>query len=167
MSFYRYFANPRQELEAHLSVLFNNYRLLDFRNQQIIRGKLSPRFSGMEKALARSLNSFPGRYSFEKVGDETFLTISTTVGDFTNISPIPITIDFQTPVTVATLDLLAIDGGVASNPQSQSVDDSIWNLDITPAADGIVTVEMLADSYQDNAGNWNLASNLLTIIDSS
>ena len=34
----------------------------------------------MEKTLARSLNSFPGRYSFEKVGDETFLTISTTVG---------------------------------------------------------------------------------------
>ena len=80
MGFYRYFANPRQELEAHLSVLFHNYRLLDFRNQQVIRGKLSPRFSGMKGALASSLNSFPGRYSFEKVGDETFLTISTPVG---------------------------------------------------------------------------------------
>ena len=80
MSFYRYSADPRQELETRLGVLFNSYRLLDLRSEQVIRGRLSPRFKGMEDTLARSLDSFPGRYSFEKVGNETFLTISATVG---------------------------------------------------------------------------------------
>jgi len=81
LSLFRYFTDPRQELESYLGVLFKNYRLLNFPNEQVIRGRLSRKFSGMEETLARSLSSFPGRYSFEKVGDETYLTISTPVGE--------------------------------------------------------------------------------------
>jgi membrane-associated protease RseP (regulator of RpoE activity) len=80
LSINQYFAEPRRELEAYLGVLFNRYRLLEFHGERVIRGQLSRGFSGMEKTLARSLSAFPGRFSFEKVGDETYLTISAPVG---------------------------------------------------------------------------------------
>ncbi|MEA2064428.1 MAG: site-2 protease family protein [Gemmatimonadota bacterium] len=80
MNLFRCIADPFDDLEARLRVLYRRYQRFEFQNEQVIRGTLSPRFTGMEKSLAGALRSFPGRYSFERVGSETYLTISAPTG---------------------------------------------------------------------------------------
>ncbi|MBW7995983.1 MAG: site-2 protease family protein [Candidatus Glassbacteria bacterium] len=77
-NYYRFSAAGR-ELEAYLSVLYTRYRMMDLRHEWVIRGVLKPRFAGMRHLVESYLKNFNGRYNFERVGDETYLTISATV----------------------------------------------------------------------------------------
>jgi membrane-associated protease RseP (regulator of RpoE activity) len=78
-NYYKFTAAGR-ELEAYLSVLFVRYRMMDLQHEWVIRGVLKPRFAGMKYLVESYLKGFNGRYNFERVGDETYLTISASVG---------------------------------------------------------------------------------------
>ena len=80
MENYHRFSAAGRELEAYLSVLYSRYRMMDLRYEWVIRGVLKPRFANMRHLVENSLRSFNGRYNFERVGDETYLTISASVG---------------------------------------------------------------------------------------
>ncbi|MCE5270308.1 site-2 protease family protein [bacterium] len=76
MDYFGYYDPAQQELEGYLNGLYSRYRVLDYQNEQVIRGVLKPRFAGMQEQITRALSSFTGRYSFERVGEETWLTLS-------------------------------------------------------------------------------------------
>jgi hypothetical protein len=89
--------------------------------------------------------------------------ISSSEPDPTNNSPFTITIDFGATVDASIFDNLNYTNCTKSNPTSVSGDDSVWELDISPTADGAVTVQVPADLYQDGIAEWNLQSNLFSI----
>ncbi|HLA40166.1 MAG TPA: site-2 protease family protein [Candidatus Glassbacteria bacterium] len=80
MDLYHQFPAAGREFEAYLAALYSRYRMFDLRNQWVIRGVLQPRFARMRHLVERSLSGFGGQYNFERVGDETYLTLSATVG---------------------------------------------------------------------------------------
>ena len=73
----------------------------------------------------------------------------------TSTSPIPVTITFSKPVTGLTLAGLTVTNGTAG---SLAGSGTTYTVDITPAADGLVTVNLAAASAQDAAGNDNSAA---------
>ncbi len=80
MNPYHHLSSAGKEIEAYLAVLYSRYRILDLRTEWVIRGVLEPRFARMRRLIERYLKSFNGRYNFETVGDDTYLTISASVG---------------------------------------------------------------------------------------
>jgi len=80
LDLYHQFPAAGRELEAYLAGLYSRYRMLDLQSQWVIRGVLNQRFARMRHLIERSLAGFTGRYSFERVGDELYLTISADVG---------------------------------------------------------------------------------------
>ncbi|MDO7845075.1 Ig-like domain repeat protein [Hymenobacter sp. M29] len=83
------------------------------------------------------------------------VALSSTATSPTNTSPIPLTITFSEPVTGLTLAALTVTNGTASNLGGSG---RTYTVDITPAADGAVTVNLPAASAQDVAGNDNTAA---------
>ncbi len=88
------------------------------------------------------------------------IEITTTASDPTNISPIPITITFDEIVTGFAVDDIVVGNGVASN---FSGTDDIYTVDITPAADGPVTIDIDEDKALDEVGFGNVAATQFTI----
>ncbi|HUU29096.1 MAG TPA: site-2 protease family protein [archaeon] len=80
MDLNHYFSSTGQELESFLNVFYKSHRMFDLPRERVIRGVVEPRFARMRNMIEHSLKSFPGRYSFEQVGDDTYLTISTSLG---------------------------------------------------------------------------------------
>ena len=88
------------------------------------------------------------------------VAVSTSAGDPTNTSPIPVSIDFSEPVLGFTqVDITVTDGTVTGFAGS----GASYTADITPTADGTVTVQVAAGIAQDVAGNGNTASNALQV----
>lgn len=77
MDFFGYRDSNRWELDSYLNGIFSRYQVMEVQSDKVIRGLLKPRFAGMRASIRRALGSFPGRYSFETVGEDTWLTIST------------------------------------------------------------------------------------------
>jgi len=77
---YNYMTYGAQEIEYYLGLLFSRYHILDLQNERVIRGVLHPRFAGMRNKVEQYLRPFPGRYSFEQVGEDIYLTISASIG---------------------------------------------------------------------------------------
>jgi hypothetical protein len=82
--------------------------------------------------------------------------LSTTAGDPTSLSPIPVTITFSEPVTGFTIADIGVTNGTAAN--FIAVSDTVYTVEITPTADGDVTVTVPAGVCQDLAGNLNTAA---------
>ena len=89
--------------------------------------------------------------------------VSSSAEDPTELTPIVVTIDFGATVTGSVFSGVAVTNGSGGNPQALSGDESVWTWDVTPVTDGEVTVQVPADIYQDDATNWNAASNLFSI----
>jgi hypothetical protein len=87
--------------------------------------------------------------------------ITSTEPDPTN-SAFEVTIDFDASVDASIFSQLNYSNCNWSNPTSVSGDDSVWTLQITPITNGVVTVQVPANIYQDSAENWNTASNLFS-----
>jgi hypothetical protein len=68
-----------------------------------------------------------------------------------------VTATFSKPVTGLTLAKLAIGGGAASH-LTGSGSGSAYTFDVTPSAQGIVTVDLAAGAASDAAGNTSLAA---------
>lgn len=80
-------------------------------------------------------------------------TITTTASDPTNLAVIPFTVTFSEDVTGFEVSDLSVQNGVISN--FVMVDARTYTFDVTPTADGLVTVKVAAGAVQDGAGNTN------------
>ena len=90
---------------------------------------------------------------------EPTVTLSSTATNFTKISPIPLTATFSESVTgFASSSITATNGTVSGLSGS----GASYSFNVIPSGQGAVTVQILAGSAQDAAGNSNLASNTLT-----
>jgi hypothetical protein len=88
--------------------------------------------------------------------------LSTTSGNPTDVSPIPVTISFSEEVTGFDLaDIIIGNGSAAALDSADNID---FTLDITPAAEGAVTIDVPAGVCTDLAGNDNQAALELSIV---
>jgi len=94
-------------------------------------------------------------------GTSPAVTISSTATDPTNLSPIPVTIDFDENVTGFEESDIMVTNGATSGFVMVSPNE--YTVDVTPAADGTVTVDVPQNSAQDNAGNGNTAATTFSI----
>ncbi|GAA4234900.1 hypothetical protein GCM10022291_15440 [Postechiella marina] len=109
-----------------------------------------------------------GLDNFEFCQDKTPPTVAITSGESnpTGANPIPVTITFSEEVTGFDLADITVGNGVASNVQTS--DNIIFTADITPSANGTVTVDVAANVATDEAGNNNsLAMQFSTTYDFS
>jgi len=88
-------------------------------------------------------------------------TISTSATSPTNSSPIPFTLTFSENVTGLTLGEIIVTNGTPSNLQGSG---TTYTFDVTPTADGDVTVSVAVGVAQDLAGNDNTAATPVTIV---
>ena len=92
--------------------------------------------------------------------DKTVPTVglSSTAPNPTRTSPIPVTVTFSEPVTGFTLSDLTLSNGTAGNLLGSGAN---YTFDLTPTANGVVTVQVNAASAADAAGNASTASTTL------
>lgn len=87
------------------------------------------------------------------------VTLSSSTSATTNTTPIPVTATFSESVTgFAVGDITATNGTISNFSGSGAV----YTFDVTPTADGVVTVGVAANVAQDAAGNDNTAATSLT-----
>ncbi len=89
------------------------------------------------------------------------VTISSTEMLITNVDPIPITIMFNEGVTGFDVTDIVITNGTLSNFSGAGL---IYTADITPTADGAVTVNIAEDVATDAIGNGNSAATQFSIV---
>ncbi len=95
-------------------------------------------------------------------GTSPLVTLSTTVSSPVNASPIPVTVTFSEKVTGFTIDDLVVGNGTAAD-FTQNTAGQEWSVNITPAADGEVTVDIGAGAALDAAGNSSTAAGQLSL----
>lgn len=88
------------------------------------------------------------------------VTISTSVSDPTNLSPIPISIEFSESVNGFDLADISVSNGTAENFSGSG---ETYTLDVTPTDDGLITISISENIAQDLAGNPNVAATPLAI----
>ncbi|MBO6604056.1 MAG: hypothetical protein JJ949_12570 [Roseicyclus sp.] len=88
-------------------------------------------------------------------------TVSTTGPDPTNTASIPVTVSFTENVTGLTAGDVLVTNGLASDFSGSG---TTYTFNVTPAADGVVTVSVAAGLATDSAGNTNTLSNLLSVV---
>lgn len=88
------------------------------------------------------------------------VTITSTATNPTNTSPIPVTIAFSESVTGFTLGEITVGNGTAGNFDGSG---TTYTADITPSANGVVTVNVGAGVAQDSGGNNNTVATQFSI----
>ncbi|WP_157716176.1 Ig-like domain-containing protein, partial [Roseivirga echinicomitans] len=87
-------------------------------------------------------------------------TLTTAVGPLTNIK-FEVNISFEEIVTGFAISDIQVTNGTASN-LVETISGKAWTVEITPGADGTVTVGLPANNVTDAPGNANKASSVLT-----
>lgn len=90
------------------------------------------------------------------------VTVSTSAGSTTSVSPIPFTIVFDAAVTGLLANELTVVNGTASNLLTS--DNITWTVDITPTAQGTVSVQVPASVAQDGSAHNNSISNTVSVV---
>ncbi|MBU1108936.1 MAG: Ig-like domain-containing protein [Candidatus Riflebacteria bacterium] len=85
------------------------------------------------------------------------VTLSTIKPDPTNANPIPVTVTFNEDITGFAISHLVVGNGSAGNLQV-AIANRAWTVEITPNAEGFVTVDMAAGNVTDAASNSNEAA---------
>src|SRR5574338_391624 len=88
------------------------------------------------------------------------VTLSSTVSDPTNISPMPVTATFSESVTGFELGDITVTNGAATN--FVNVTAAVYTFDVTPGSQGLVLVDIPADSASDIVGGGNTAATTLS-----
>ena len=88
------------------------------------------------------------------------LTLTSTAGSTTNLSPIPVTATFSQAVTGFDVSDIVVTNGIASNLAGSG---AIYTFDVTPNGDGDVIVNVGSDAAIDSGGNGNTAASPLPV----
>ena len=83
------------------------------------------------------------------------VTISSTASNPTSTSPIPVTVTFSEPVTGFEAGDVTIGNGTIGSVLGSG---ATYSFNVTPTANGVVTVDIAAGVAQDAAGNTNTAA---------
>ncbi len=90
------------------------------------------------------------------------VVISTTAGDATNLSPIPVTVTFDQDVTgFESVDVDSINGVVG---HFMAVSARVYTFEVTPSSQGLVTVDVAANVAVNSKGMGNVAAAQLSVI---
>lgn len=89
------------------------------------------------------------------------VTISSTVAGPTGVTPIPVSIAFSENVTGFDLTDVAVTGGTSADFTGSGKN---YSLNVTPSADGALTVSVAANAAIDQAGNGNAAATPFSIV---
>lgn len=92
------------------------------------------------------------------------MTITSAHGTATGVSPFVVQFEASEAVAGFAATDVAVDNGTLSN--FSSVDGTHWTAEVTPTAQGVVTVSVAAGSFTDGAGKDNTASSLAVQFDS-
>lgn len=90
------------------------------------------------------------------------VTISTTTKNPNNLSPIPVLVNFSKEVNGFSLSDITVGNGTASN--MTTTDNVVFAMDITPTADGAVTLDIAAGVVKDQDGVDNRAATQLSVV---
>ncbi|MEE4196240.1 MAG: Ig-like domain-containing protein [Bacteroidales bacterium] len=102
-------------------------------------------------------------YEFTGVdGTSPEVTISSTISETTETSPVPVTIEFSEQITMLGAEDITIENGEVSN--ITTADYVLFSADITPLAQGTVTVSIPQGVTTDLPGNPNNASNTFEMV---
>ncbi|RLD04087.1 MAG: hypothetical protein DRI32_06335, partial [Chloroflexi bacterium] len=110
--------------------------------------------------FAGNNNTAATQFSINYDASAPTVTINSTASDPTNISPILVTITFSENVNGFDIGDISVGNGTASNFSGLGAS---YSVDITPIADGAVTVDVAANAAQDSAGNNNTAATQFSI----
>ncbi|MEZ4705112.1 MAG: Ig-like domain-containing protein [Bdellovibrionota bacterium] len=115
---------------------------------------------GVAQDAAGNNNTAASQFSIVFDGSAPSVSITSSESSPTNTSPIPVTITFSESVTGFTIGDITVGNGSASNFAGSG---TTYTVDITPAADGTVTVNVAGGVAQDAAGNNNTAASQFSI----
>ena len=112
--------------------------------------------------IAGNSNTAASQFSIDFDTAAPTVSITSAEGDPTNSSPFTVTFTYSEDVTGFAVGDIAVVNGTASNFATNSA--SSYSADITPAADGTVTVDVAAGVCTDTAGNSNTAATQFSIV---
>lgn len=107
-----------------------------------------------------NVNTAPVQLAVVYDGTSPVPTLATTAGDPTNATPVPVTVTFNEPVSGLVLSDVIVGNGTAGNLAGAG---HSYSVDITPAADGTLSVGIVAGAAIDTAGNDSTAADPLTL----
>ncbi len=111
--------------------------------------------AGVTVDSAGNGNTAATQFSITYDGTAPAVTISSAAVSPTNVSPIPVTVTFSEAVTGFVAGDVVVGNGAVSNFAGGP---DIYTFDVTPAADGLVTVDVPAGVATDSASTPNTAA---------
>jgi hypothetical protein len=115
----------------------------------------------LARDAAGNYNVAAPRFSITYDATAPTVALASTAFDPTNVSPIPMTATFSEDVTGFELGDITVRNGTAAN--LVAVSGKEFTFEVTPDADGVVTVDIAAGLARDAAGNYNVAAPWLSI----
>ncbi|MEZ4705113.1 MAG: Ig-like domain-containing protein [Bdellovibrionota bacterium] len=116
---------------------------------------------GVAQDAAGNTNNAASSFSISYDGTAPTVSISSALSSPTNASPIPVTITFSESVTGFTVGDLTVGNGSASGFAGSG---TTYTANITPTANGPVTIDVAGGAAQDAAGNNNTAATQFSIV---
>lgn len=117
--------------------------------------------AGVAADLAGNDNTVSNTLDIDYDPDAPTVEISSDASDPTAISPIPVTVTFSEEVEDFVEGDLSVSGGAVSGFATD--DNTVFTFDVTPDADGTITVDIAASVATDLAGNDNAAATQFSI----
>ncbi|MEZ4705110.1 MAG: Ig-like domain-containing protein [Bdellovibrionota bacterium] len=115
---------------------------------------------GVAQDAAGNNNTAASQFSITYDGSAPTVSISSVLSSPTNTSPIPVTITFSESVTGFVVGDITMGNGSLSNFAGSG---TTYTVDVTPSANGTVTVDVAGGVAQDAAGNNNTAASQFSI----
>ncbi|MFN8377756.1 MAG: Ig-like domain-containing protein [Anaerolineae bacterium] len=116
--------------------------------------------AGVATDTAGNGNTVATQFSIAYDSTKPTTTISSTATDPTSTSPIPVTVTFSESVSGFVDTDVTVTNGTVSNFTGGG---TLYSFDVTPSADGTVTVDVAAGVATDAAGNSNTAATQFSI----
>ena len=111
---------------------------------------------GVASDAAGNPNIAASQLSIDRDTTPPTVAITSTESSPTSADPIPLVVTFSKAVTGFTIDDITVSSGTLGNFQVVTTKD--YTVELTPDADGALTVDIAADATQDTAGNGNTAA---------
>ena len=151
---FSYGGNPVQQSVTVTNTSGNNWSATYTTDANDSGGSVTYSISGFSDQAGNSgstVTTGSGSVTFDKTRP-TISSISSSANNPTANSPIPVSITFSENVSGFTLSDISVSNATVSNLSGSG---SSYTFEVTPTANGVVTVSVGADAVQDTAGNSN------------